>query len=76
LQTTIADAECAIALQLFELFLDVEKRLEAINDTYKIQTRKSKLNVGKPLYDVMNQLRKITKPRDSSDAKANYPTSL
>jgi hypothetical protein len=53
---------------LFELLLDVEKRLETINDTYKIETRKSKLNVGKPLYDVMNQLRKITKPQGGSDA--------
>ena len=56
LQTTIADAECVIALRLFELFLDIEKRLEAINETYKIEARKSKLTVAKPLYDVMNQI--------------------
>jgi hypothetical protein len=61
LQATIADAECIIALQLFELFLDIEKRLEAINDTYKIEARESKLAAAKPLYDVMNKLREIAK---------------
>jgi hypothetical protein len=61
LQTTIADAECLIALQLFQLFLDIEKRLEAINDTYEIKGRKSKLTVAKPLFDVLHQLREIGK---------------
>ena len=63
LQTTVADAECVIALQLFELFLDIVRRLEAINETYKIQARKSKLTVAKPLHDVMDQLREIAQPQ-------------
>jgi hypothetical protein len=75
LQTTIADAECVIALQLFELFLDIEKRLEAINETYKIEAHKSKLTVAKPLYDVMNQLREIVKPQggDAATGTPNFP---
>jgi hypothetical protein len=63
LQTTIANSECTIVLQLFELLLDIEKRLESINETYKIEAPKSKLTVAKPLYEVMNQLRGIAKPQ-------------
>ena len=68
LQTTIADAECLIALQLFELLLDIEKRLEAINDTYELKARKSRLTVATRLYDVLDQLRKIAKPEANSRA--------
>jgi len=35
-QTSVADAECLTALQLFEKLLDTQKRLEAINDTYTL----------------------------------------
>jgi hypothetical protein len=60
-QTSISDLECLIALQLFELFLDIGKKLEKINDAYKISAKKSKMNVGKPLEVVMTQLRDVTK---------------
>jgi hypothetical protein len=61
LQTSIANSECITSLQLFELFLVMEKKLEAINDTYKIEAKKSKLTVAKQLETVMNQLRDIVK---------------
>jgi hypothetical protein len=58
-QKSNADAQCVSALQLFEFLLDIEKRLESINETYKIKARKSKLTVAKDLYEVIDQLRKI-----------------
>jgi hypothetical protein len=61
LQTSIAVAECFTSLQLLELFINIEKKLEAINDTYKINARKSKLTAAKPLDDAMNELREIVK---------------
>jgi hypothetical protein len=62
LQASIADSECITALQLFELFLAIEKQLEVINDTYKIKDKKSKLSVAKPhLEIVMDQLSEISK---------------
>ena len=60
-QTSIAAAECLTSLQLLELFLNIEKKLEAINETYKIDARKSKLTAAKPLEDAMNELREIVK---------------
>jgi hypothetical protein len=59
LQTSIANAECFTSLQLFELFLSMEKKLETINDTYKIPTKKSKMTTLEPLQAVMDQLREI-----------------
>jgi hypothetical protein len=64
LQTSIANAECITSLQLFELLLEMEKKLEAINETYKIKARKSRLTVAKPLETVMNQLREIVTQLD------------
>ena len=61
LQTSIAAAECLTSIQLLELFLSIETKLEAINDTYKIDARKSKLTATKPLEDAMNELREIVK---------------
>jgi hypothetical protein len=58
-QISIANAECVTSLQLFELLLDMEKKLEAINDTYMIKARKSRLITPKPLEPVMAQLREI-----------------
>ena len=49
------------SIQLLELFLSIETKLEAINDTYKIDARKSKLTATKPLEDAMNELREIVK---------------
>jgi hypothetical protein len=60
-QKSVADAECLIALQLFDKLLDTEKRLEVINDTYKIKARKSKVMVPKALETVMEQLREIAR---------------
>ncbi len=60
-QTSIADAECLISLQLFEKLLDTEKRLEAINNTYEIDVRKAKITTPKSLGDVLEQLREIEK---------------
>ena len=71
LQTSIADAECITSLQLFELLLDMNKKLEAINATYKIKARKSKLTAAKPLEAVMNQLREIVTQLDNP----NSPTT-
>ena len=39
-QTSLADAECVISLQLFDKLLDMEKRLEKINNRYKIDVQK------------------------------------
>jgi hypothetical protein len=61
LQTSTADAECLTALQLFEKLLDTEKRLEAINNTYRINVRKSKMTTPESLGCVLEQLREIEK---------------
>lgn len=61
LQMSIAVAECLTSIQLLELFLNIQAKLEAINDTYKINARKSKLTAAKPLVDAMNELREIVK---------------
>jgi hypothetical protein len=62
LQKTVADMECLIASQLFDLLFDIGKRLEAINKSYKIKAKKSTLTiVSKDLEAVMAKLRKISK---------------
>jgi hypothetical protein len=60
LQTSIADAECLNASQLLDMLIDVEKRLEAINETYTINARKSKMilpddfsSISKRLHDIV-----------------------
>jgi hypothetical protein len=69
LQNSIADAECITSLQLFELLLDMDKKLEGINGAYKIKARKSKLAVAKePLEAVMNQLREIVSQLDKPNS--------
>jgi hypothetical protein len=65
LQTSLADAECLTALQLFDKLLDMEKRLEAINDTYEIDVRKTKITTPKSLGPVLEQLREIEKTHRS-----------
>ena len=60
-QKSLADAECLISLQLFEKLLDTEKRLEAINNTYKIDVRKSKVTLPNALGHVLEKLREIEK---------------
>jgi hypothetical protein len=60
-QKSLADAECLISLQLFDKLLDTENRLEAINNTYKIDVRKSKITVPKELGHVLEKLREIVK---------------
>jgi hypothetical protein len=60
-QASLADAECLISLQLFDKLLDTEKRLEAINNTYKIDVRKIKVTTPKSLLPVLDQLREIEK---------------
>ena len=60
LQTSIANGECFASLQLFELFLSMEKKLEAINDLYQIPAKKTKLNTLEQLQAVMDQLREIS----------------
>jgi hypothetical protein len=75
LQLSIAKAECVISLQLFELLLDIEKRLEAINNAYQTKARKIKLTMPKSLGPVMAQLREIVKQRDNA-AATHPPSSL
>lgn len=69
-QKSLADAECLISLQLFDKLLDTENRLEAINNTYKIDVRKSKVSVPKVLGDVLKQLREIDK---TTVPKGDFP---
>jgi hypothetical protein len=59
LQTSIANGECFTSLQLFELFVSMEKKLETINATYTIPAKKSKMTTLEPLQAVMDQLREI-----------------
>jgi hypothetical protein len=60
LQKTIADTECLISSQLFEILFEIGKRLEAINNAYEIKAKKSKLTVvSKDLESVMTQLRAL-----------------
>ncbi|MFI5020692.1 MAG: hypothetical protein ACHQRJ_03425 [Alphaproteobacteria bacterium] len=59
LQTSVSDSESVTALQFFELLLDIDKKLEAINGTYKIAAKKSKLTPPEPLQIAMDQLREI-----------------
>lgn len=61
LQTSLADVEYVTALQLFEKLLDTEKRLEAINGTYKSDARKIKVTTPESLDPVLKQLREIDK---------------
>lgn len=60
--TSISNKECIIALEFFELFLRIGQQLEALNDTYKIDAKKSKLIPPPPLTDAMQQLREIAEP--------------
>jgi hypothetical protein len=69
-QKSVADAECLISLQLFEKLLDTEKRLEAINNTYKIDVRKLKITVPKTLGPVLEQLREIV---ETTAPKSDFP---
>jgi hypothetical protein len=59
LQASIANGECFTSLQLFELFLSMEKKLEAVNETYEIPGKKSKMTTLEPLEAMMDQLREI-----------------
>ena len=61
LQKTIADTECLVAGQLFELLFDIGKRLEAINDSYQVKAKRSKLTiVSKELDAVISELKAKT----------------
>ncbi len=60
--TSISNKECMISLEFFELFLRIGQQLEALNETYKIDAKKSKLIPPKPLADAMEQLREIAEP--------------
>lgn len=60
--TSIANKECMIALEFFELFLRINQQLEGLNATYKIDATKSKLVPPEPLAETMKQLREIAEP--------------
>jgi hypothetical protein len=60
--TSIANKECMISLEFFEVFLRIGQQLETLNETYKIDAKKSKLIPPKPLADAMQQLREIAEP--------------
>jgi hypothetical protein len=62
LQTSIADAECLNASQLFDILIDIERRLESINETYKIKARKSRITLPNELNTNLEQLHKIVGP--------------
>jgi hypothetical protein len=60
--TSIANKECMISLEFFEVFLRIGQQLETLNETYKIDAKKSKLIPPKPIADAMQQLREIAEP--------------
>jgi hypothetical protein len=60
-QTSIADAECLNSLQLFDTLIDIEKRLEAVNETYKIKARRSRITLPKDLEIIRTRLQEIDK---------------
>jgi hypothetical protein len=74
IQTSVANGECLTSLQLFELFLSVEKKLEAINDTYKLPAKKSKLTIVEPFQAVMNQLHEIKSTMIPASGVASPPS--
>jgi hypothetical protein len=60
--TSIANKQCVTALEFFEMFLRIAQQLEALNATYKIKAKKSKLAPPEPLAAIMLQLREIVEP--------------
>jgi hypothetical protein len=61
LQTSLAESECITSLQLFNLFVEIEKKLEIINNTYVLEAKKSTLTMAKPFETVIDRLREIAK---------------
>jgi hypothetical protein len=72
LQASVANAECFTSLQLFELFLSMEKKLEAVNETYKIPAKKSKMTTLEPLEAVMDQLREINSSMTAAQTTSGF----
>jgi hypothetical protein len=59
---SIADSECITTFQLFEELLSTARSLEALNATYEIPGKKSKLVPPEALKEAMTQLRQIAQP--------------
>jgi hypothetical protein len=60
--TSISNKECITSLEFFEMFSRIRQQLEALNQTYKIKAKKSKLLPPQALADIMQQLRDIAEP--------------
>jgi hypothetical protein len=57
---SIANTECVVSSQLFDVLMRLVNALEKINDGYKIEGKKSKLTVPKALQETMGELKKIS----------------
>ena len=59
MHAAISNTECVTAFQFFKLLVDMAKRLEKLNESYKIQSKKSKLITPPALEDAMSELKLI-----------------
>jgi hypothetical protein len=59
LQTSMSDSECINSFELFSVLIDIEKRLEDVNETYKIKVQKSRATMPKDFDTIYTQLHGI-----------------
>jgi len=59
-QTSISEAECLLSSQLMDLTLDTIRRLEKVNDTYRVVAKKSRANISDKAQRTMAALRKLS----------------
>jgi hypothetical protein len=78
LQTSIANAECFIAWQLFTLLLDMERKLEKISATYEVPAKKSTMTTKPPLQALISQLQTIVEelPQSASTRGFHEPEKM
>ena len=60
MQASIANTECVVSSQLFEVLIRLGRGLKKINDSYIIPAKKSKFTPPTTLSEIMTELKKIS----------------